>query len=117
MEGIVNVQYFPAIKLSLFCLSAFAVVIAVQMIRIQTSTQAEYLDKWAENYGYEIRTIQSERGYIYDRGGHLLAGNKEVYEVGVELQFVRNPSAIAAALSTLLGADYGAVFTAASTTL
>jgi len=96
-------------------LSVFAVVIAVQMVRIQSSTHADYLNDWAKDYGYELRTIESERGYIYDRYGHLLAGNKEVYEVGIELQFVRNPSAIASTLANVLGLDYQEVFNAANT--
>jgi cell division protein FtsI/penicillin-binding protein 2 len=95
--------------------SLFAVLIGVQMIRIQTSASAKNLDKWAENYGYELRTIQSERGYIYDRWGHLLAGNKEVYELGVELQYVKNPATIAATLASITGADYNTIFAAAST--
>jgi len=84
------------------------------MIRIQTSGHAQILNKWAQDYGYEIRTIQSERGYIYDRWGHLLAGNKEVYEVGVELQYVRNPTAIATAVATVTGADFNQVLAAAT---
>jgi cell division protein FtsI/penicillin-binding protein 2 len=96
-------------------LSVFVAVIAIQMIRIQTSTHAEYLDKWAKNYGVEVRTIQSERGYIYDRWGHLLAGNKEVYEVGVELQFVQNPASVASAVASLFGTDYNQALAAAST--
>ncbi len=96
-------------------LSAFAVLIAVQMVRIQSSTHADYLDDWAKEYGYELRTIESERGYIYDRYGHLLAGNKEVYEIGIELQFVRNPAAISTTLSNVLGLDYKKVFNAANT--
>lgn len=87
-------------------LSVFILVIGLQMVRIQTSTQAQVLDKWAKGYGTEVRTIQSERGYIYDRWGHLLAGNREVYEIGVELQYVRNPVSIASALATVLGKDY-----------
>ncbi|MCX6053405.1 MAG: penicillin-binding protein 2 [Chloroflexi bacterium] len=102
------------IKVLGLLLSVFILVIAIQMIRIQTSTHAAYLDKWAQNYGVEVRTIQSERGYIYDRWGHLLAGNKEVYEVGVELQFVRNPVAIASAVASLLGADYNKTLASAS---
>ena len=94
-------------------LTAFVAVIAIQMIRIQTSTHAAYLDKWAQNYGVEVRTVQSERGYIYDRWGHLLAGNKEVYEIGAELQYVRNPASIASAVSTLFGVNYDASYDAA----
>lgn len=110
-----NLKDIPRYKILAILLTAFSALVFLQMIRIQTSTSVEYLDQWAEKYGVEVRTIQSERGYIYDRWGHLLAGNKEVYEVGVELQFVKNPSAIAAALSSLLGTDYAQVLAAAST--
>jgi cell division protein FtsI/penicillin-binding protein 2 len=105
---------FSRYKWLAILLTLFAVVIAIQMINIQTSSHAAILDEWAQDYGYERRTIESERGYIYDRWGHLLAGNKEVYEVGVELQFVRNPASIAAALSAMLGSDYGDILAAAS---
>ena len=93
-------------KSARFLLTAFVAVIAIQMIRIQTSTHAAYLDKWAQNYGVEVRTVQSERGYIYDRWGHLLAGNKEVYEIGAELQYVKNPASIASAVFHPALADY-----------
>lgn len=96
-------------------LTIFIAAIVFQMVRIQTSGHAQKLNTWAQTYGYETRTIQSERGYIYDRWGHLLAGNKEVYEVGVELQYVRNPASIAAAVSTITGADYAQVLAGAST--
>jgi cell division protein FtsI/penicillin-binding protein 2 len=96
-------------------LTVFVALVAVQMIRIQTSAHAKNLNQWAENYGYELRTIQSERGYIYDRWGHLLAGNREVYEVGVELKNVCNPETIASTLASKLGLDYNTVLTAAKT--
>jgi len=96
-------------------LSAFFILIAIQMIRIQTSSHAQTLDKWAKTYGNEVRTIQSERGYIYDRYGNLLAGNKEVYEVGVELQFVRNPVSIARAMNSVFGQDINTVLNQVST--
>lgn len=108
-------KHQPRYKHIAFLLSAIAIAIVIQMVRIQSSTHAEYLNDWAENYGYEQRTIESERGYIYDRYGHLLAGNKEVYELGLELQFVKNPAAIASALSEILEMDYNKTFNAAST--
>ncbi|HBF41371.1 MAG TPA: hypothetical protein DDW19_06270 [Anaerolineaceae bacterium] len=95
-------------------LTLFLVLVFAQMIRIQTSVHAQNLESWAEKYGYEVRTIQSERGYIYDRWGHLLAGNQEVYEVGVELRYVRNPTAIATAVASVTGADYNQIFALAS---
>ncbi len=96
-------------------LAVFIIVIGLQMVRIQTSSHAQVLDKWAKGYGTEVRTIQSERGYIYDRWGHLLAGNREVYEIGVELQYVRNPVSIASALATILGKDYNEMLTLVNT--
>ncbi len=77
--------------------SLFAILIGVQMIRIQTSDSAKLISEKAEEYyTYVHKTIYPERGSIYDRWGHLLAGNKEVYELGVELQYVKNPATIAA---------------------
>lgn len=52
------------------------------------------------------RTIIPARGQLYDRRGNLLAGNRTVYEVGVELRFVENPQTIAQTVSAILGVDY-----------
>jgi cell division protein FtsI/penicillin-binding protein 2 len=51
---------------------------------------------------------------IYDRWGHLLAGNTTVYEVGVDLNRVKNPHSIALALNVVLGLDYNEVRKAVS---
>ncbi len=109
LKSLTNAHWL-AIAFTAFCALVFA-----QMIRIQTSGHAQNLESWAEKYGYEVRTIQSERGYIYDRWGHLLAGNKEVYEVGVELRYVINPTAIATAVASVTGADFTKVLGMAST--
>ena len=61
--------------------------------------------------------VQPERGMIYDRDGHILAGNRLYYEVGVELnQVIENTGAdtIAQETSRILGLDYLAVKSAAS---
>lgn len=110
------IRSLPRMKWLAILFTIFAFMIVVQIVRIQTSASAKNLDEWAENYGYEVRTIQSERGYIYDRWGHLLAGNREVYEMGVELQYVRNPQTIAATLASLTGADYNDMLASASQT-
>ena len=39
-----------------------------------------------------------------------LAGNKSVYEIGVDLNTVKDPHAIATAVSVELGMDYSKVF-------
>ncbi len=86
---------------------AFAIV--VQIIRIQNSQEAAIFRERALNYASELKTFYPDRGEIYDRNGHLLAGNKTVYEVGVNLTAIKNPNAIALAVSGQLGLDYGQV--------
>ncbi|MFU8772626.1 MAG: peptidoglycan D,D-transpeptidase FtsI family protein [Anaerolineales bacterium] len=88
--------------------------IIIQMVRIQTSPQAEVFRNQGAIYAGSWQTIQPTRGMIYDRWGNLLAGSTTVYEVGVELAYVKNPSTIALALNAVVGSDYSSVFTAAS---
>jgi cell division protein FtsI/penicillin-binding protein 2 len=96
-------------------ITTLAVFIVVQMLRIQLSPQAQALREKGELYSGAWRTLTPARGQIYDRWGNLLAGNKTVYEVGVILNQVENPSTIALALNAVLDADYDEVFSAAST--
>jgi cell division protein FtsI/penicillin-binding protein 2 len=91
-----------------------AFFIVVQMLRIQLSPQAEALRDKGELYSGTWRTMTPARGQIYDRRGNLLAGNRTVYEVGVVLGEVENPSTIALALNAVIDADYDEVFSAAS---
>jgi cell division protein FtsI/penicillin-binding protein 2 len=85
-------------------LIAFAII--AQMTRIQNSPEAALFRQQASNYAYELRTFYPDRGEIYDRNGHMLAGNKIVYEVGVNLTIVKDPHAIATAVGAELGRDY-----------
>lgn len=82
-------------------------MIILQVIRIQNSTAAKSLSADAVlNYDYEQRKIYPERGSVFDRWGRLLAGNKEVYELGVDLRYVKNPETIAEVADQFLGLDY-----------
>ena len=92
---------------SVLGLIAFAII--VQMTRIQNSAEAAVFSQQAQNYAYELKTFYPDRGEIYDRNGRLLAGNKTVYEVGVDLNTVKDPHAIAFAVSTELGMDYNQI--------
>lgn len=85
-------------------LVAFAII--VQMTRIQNSPEAAIFRQQAENYAFEWRTFYPNRGEIYDRNGRLLAGQVTVYEVGVDLINVKDPHAIAFAVSETLDLDY-----------
>lgn len=90
-----------------FLFTLMGVLIIAQIVRIQTSASAQSLSEEAlKQYEYRKERIYPERGIIYDRWGRLLAGNKEVYEIGVNLIDVRNPETIAGALSEVLDLNY-----------
>ncbi len=78
---------------------------------VQTGAQATAFLNQSEYFSRLLKTIYPPRGEIYDRNGNLLAGNRTVYEIGVDLASVKeqDPKAIALALSALVGADYNRV--------
>ncbi len=83
-------------------------LVLLQLFRIQTSASGLKVKTESENQNSVINLpIEPERGGIYDRWGNLLAGNKIVYEVGVDLPNMSNKDSIASALTTITGADYG----------
>ncbi|GAB4504325.1 MAG: penicillin-binding protein 2 [Anaerolineales bacterium] len=92
------------------CLALAAVAILLQMVRIQASAEAEQFRQQADAFAGEWKLYFPERGEIYDRNGHLLAGNQTVYEVGVDLTAMRDPHSIAMAVSVNLGKDYDTVY-------
>lgn len=91
-------------------LAFVALAVIVQIIRIQTSEQAIIFLSQGDRYSGEFQTVYPERGQIYDRNGHLLAGNRTVYEVGVSLREVENPDSLAYTLSQYLGLTYEEVY-------
>ncbi len=100
---------FIGIALALVGLLIFA-----QMVRIQNSTQAKDLkETFDQTFNQEVRIITPERGNIYDRWGSLLAGNIEVYEVGISPPEVINADTIAQDLSSIFGLDYQTIKTVA----
>ncbi len=106
-----NHSSFFRLKVMGILLSIAGGLIILQVIRIQNSDSAQSLSADAvRNYDYEERKIFPERGSIYDRWGRLLAGNKEVYEVGVDLRYVKNAETIARMAHDVLEADYDTVY-------
>ncbi len=93
-------------------LGLVAIAIIIQMARIQNSPEAAAFSQQAKNYAYELQTFYPDRGEIYDRNGRLLAGNKTVYEVGVDLNTVRDSHAVAFAVSSELDMNYDQVINA-----
>ncbi len=95
---------YNLIKSLLFVLP---ILIVLQMVRIKVNPrQVEKIISEGKTYSGEYQTVTPARGQIYDRWGHQLAGNKTVYEVGIELRRVRNPETIAQTLNLVLDIDY-----------
>jgi cell division protein FtsI/penicillin-binding protein 2 len=78
------------------------IAILVQIIRIQSSPEVAGVTGQGS---YIWKTFYPARGEIYDRYGHLLAGNKTVYEVGVDLTVDPDLKDIAVAAQMVLGMD------------
>jgi cell division protein FtsI/penicillin-binding protein 2 len=99
-------------------MSFLPLLIVSRIVIIQANPKAleGLLDK-SQLYTGKYIKVEPARGQIYDRWGDLLAGNKTVYEVGVELAQVRNPESIALAANIVLGMDYNEVLQIAKTPL
>jgi cell division protein FtsI/penicillin-binding protein 2 len=77
-----------------------------QMGRIQSSEVATSLGELNnQQYSFVNERVFPERGNIYDRWGRLMAGNKTVYELGVNLAAVENPQTIAETLVSIPALD------------
>ena len=96
-------------------MTTLALLIMIQIVRIQISPETPKLSDEGEAATQELRFIRPARGLIYDRWGHILAANKTVYEVGAELINVENPETIALELTSILHVDYETIFKLAST--
>lgn len=96
-------QYATRSLILIALLGLVAVGIVAQMIRIQNSEQAKVFLSQGDQYSGEFQMVYPERGEIYDRNGHLLAGNRTVYEVGVSLSDMTDPQAMAYTLGLYLG--------------
>jgi cell division protein FtsI/penicillin-binding protein 2 len=97
-------------------LSIFLGLIFLRMVYLQYSPSGQYLKKLSDdNYMHNMKVIEPEIGNIYDRFGNLLAGNKMVYEIGVDLTDInRNPYTIAKYLSGFLGKSFNELYDLAS---
>lgn len=99
---------------ALFCVMPILIVMQVVRIQVDPKHKQDFLDE-ARSYEVVHRTLIPARGQLYDRRGNLLAGNKKVYEIGVELENVRDPQFIAHTVSMIVkDVDYDKAFIAAS---
>jgi cell division protein FtsI/penicillin-binding protein 2 len=92
-----------------------SIAIIFKMVNIQNSPYAQQLLTKSHQYDASIEMVYPERGNIYDRRGNLLAGNTQVYEVGIEVGDANTPEPdigpIAAQLSAITGTDSGKMIT------
>ena len=103
-------QYAWRSKALAIVLGLIAFAVLAQIVRIQNSQEAAIFKQQGNTYASELETFYPDRGEIYDRNGHLLAGNKTVYEIGVDLATVKDAKAIAMAVSVELGLDYNQLY-------
>ena len=103
-------QYAIRSLILVACLAIVGVAVIVQMVRIQNSEQAQIFLSQGDRYAGEFHMFYPERGEIYDRHGHLLAGNRTVYEVGVSLSELESPESMASILSSYLGLTFEDVY-------
>ena len=82
--------------------------IPVQTVRIQSSPEVAGVTGQG---AYVWKTFYPARGEIYDRHGNLLAGNKTVYEIGVDMTANPDKQTIALAVQMALGMDPGKALT------
>lgn len=84
----------------------FSITIVFRMVQIQTDPVfTEISEKVGNQAMYKPKEFEPVRGNIYDRWGNLLAGNNEVYEIGVNLNQVNqnNKEEIINYISSLTG--------------
>jgi cell division protein FtsI/penicillin-binding protein 2 len=98
----VRQQYTVRSLVLAFGLVVVGIGVIVQMFRIQNSEAAKRFLTQGDLYAGEFQMVYPERGEIYDRQGHLLAGNRTVYEVGVSLNDMEDVDAMSYVLGTYL---------------
>ena len=91
-------------------LAFIGVSIVLQIVRIQNSPEAAIFHTQEESYLRVLQTYYPQRGEIFDRDGHLLAGNKTVYEIGVQLSEVHDARAVSLSVAGALGLNPDALY-------
>jgi cell division protein FtsI/penicillin-binding protein 2 len=89
----------------LLLLGPVAVLIQVVSFQLFPERMAALME-YSKRYESYLLPITPTRGHIYDSRGHPLTGNIKVYEVGIELNNVKNPRTIAETANILLGVKY-----------
>ena len=109
-------ESFVRFRFMAVSLSLIAALLVAQLVRIQVSANTRSMrEETRKTFEDGKQVLYPERGNIYDRWGHLLAGNKEMYQLGIDLRYVISPVTIASTLASVAGMDYNVVYSKAST--
>jgi cell division protein FtsI/penicillin-binding protein 2 len=93
---------------AIFSLLGFLILGKLVSFQLDPEKRQQFVEE-QDKYSGGWHTVYPARGQITDRWGHLLAGNVTMYEVGVNLNQVKNPHTIALTLNVILGLDYSKV--------
>jgi cell division protein FtsI/penicillin-binding protein 2 len=104
-ENSMQVQRWRIQLLSIGLLVA-GLIIFSWTVSFQFLPEGDELRREGDLYQGVWLELKPPRGLIYDKTGYLLAGNRIVYEVGLELQYKGTPDAIARVLNATIGIDY-----------
>ena len=78
-------------------------IIFLQTIRLQIIPEGQEISQEGEDFFRGVMLeMDTPRGQIFDREGHLLAGNHFVYEIGVALKYVKDSEDIVRFLNDAL---------------
>jgi cell division protein FtsI/penicillin-binding protein 2 len=83
-------------------MAALALVIVVHLARIQVADHGDYVDDAREQRVRTVVMADAPRGAIYDRNGHMLAGNGVRYAVEAAPAYVADPLAVAEQVAPIL---------------
>ncbi len=94
---------FVRLRLILIAFAAVAVLVVIQLIRVDFGRQnVTYFRQLSNEISQLERDFAPSRGRIYDREGELLATNDVQYELGVSPPYVVDPEDVVDTLSSLL---------------
>ncbi|NMC11784.1 MAG: penicillin-binding protein 2, partial [Chloroflexi bacterium] len=93
---------------AVFTLMGFLIMGKMVSFQLDPEKRQQFVEE-QQRFSGGWHTVYPARGHITDRWGHLLAGNITMYEVGVNVEQVKNPHTIALTLNVILGLDYAKV--------
>ena len=74
-------------SVTVICVTAFFLII-LKLFQVQNSVEAQTIVNYGKQFESAWVTVFPARGIITDRYGSMLAGNEQVFEVGVDLSLV-----------------------------